>query len=168
MTPETAKAIADFLLNSLENEFPTTKKLIAALPADKLTWQPNPKGMKAGELAWHIVSSELGLLAGIAEKAFTFTPGPPEPATTGEMLSIYEQKFPELLAKIRALSPEALATPTKFFVFDFPLFVYIQFVITHGVHHRGQLSTYLRAMGAKVPSIYGGSADEPFEMPVNA
>jgi uncharacterized damage-inducible protein DinB len=46
--------------------------------------------------------------------------------------------------------------------------MYLQFMLMHLSHHRGQLSTYLRPMGSKVPSIYGGSADEPFQMPAKA
>jgi uncharacterized damage-inducible protein DinB len=57
-----------------------------------------------------------------------------------------------------------LVKQVKFYVFDYPLLVYVQFMLSHTIHHRGQLSVYLRPMGAKVPSIYGGSADEPMTM----
>ena len=60
------------------------------------------------------------------------------------------------------MTPQQLATPVNFLgLFNFPAYVYLGLVNNHSIHHRGQLSTYLRPMGSKVPSIYGGSADEP-------
>jgi uncharacterized damage-inducible protein DinB len=50
-------------------------------------------------------------------------------------------------------------------MFNLPAVMYLQFMLNHSIHHRGQLSSYLRPMGAKVPSIYGGSFDEPMEHP---
>ncbi|MBM3756134.1 MAG: hypothetical protein FJW38_19370 [Acidobacteria bacterium] len=64
------------------------------------------------------------------------------------------------------MSGEALASERNFFgAFNFPAVVYLNWANIHSIHHRGQLSAYLRSMGGKVPSIYGGSADEPFQMP---
>ena len=61
------------------------------------------------------------------------------------------------------MSGEQLAKQVSFFgVYNLPCVMYLNFWNVHSVHHRGQLSTYLRAMNARVPSIYGGSADEPF------
>jgi hypothetical protein len=76
---------------------------------------------------------------------------------------------PPIADKIGALSGEKLAAPANFFnVFNLPLVLYMDFWIKHTVHHRGQLSMQLRAMNARVPDIYGGSADEPFAMPATA
>jgi uncharacterized damage-inducible protein DinB len=62
-----------------------------------------------------------------------------------------------------------LAKVVEFFgVMNLPNVLYLGFWNSHSIHHRGQLSTYLRAMNAHVPSIYGGSADEPFVMPAGA
>jgi uncharacterized damage-inducible protein DinB len=68
------------------------------------------------------------------------------------------------MARAKAVSPADAAKIVDFFGMQFPNVVYLNFMLKHSIHHRGQLSTYLRPMGAKVPSIYGGSADEPFEM----
>jgi hypothetical protein len=85
------------------------------------------------------------------------------------MVSWYEQELPPKLAKLKELSGEHLATVVSFFgVMNLPNVLYLGFWDNHSIHHRGQLSTYLRAMNAHVPSIYGGSADEPFEMPASA
>jgi uncharacterized damage-inducible protein DinB len=61
------------------------------------------------------------------------------------------------------MTPEQLLTPVEFFgVFNLPAALYLGFLNNHSIHHRGELATYLRPMGSKVPSIYGGSYDEPF------
>ena len=68
--------------------------------------------------------------------------------------------------KLRTMDPGALAEPMSFFgLFNYPAAAYLSFLQNHSIHHRGQLAVYLRPMGGKVPAIYGGSADEPFEMP---
>ncbi len=68
------------------------------------------------------------------------------------------------MERVRAMTPEQLVTPVDFLgAFNFPAVFYLGFVNNHSIHHRGQLSVYLRPMGSKVPSIYGGSADEPWK-----
>jgi uncharacterized damage-inducible protein DinB len=92
----------------------------------------------------------------------------PEKALTSvaQAIALYKAKLPVALEKIKGLPGEQLAKEMNMFgVFNFPTVVYLSFLIRHSVHHRGQLSTYLRPMGGKVPSIYGGSADEPMQMP---
>jgi uncharacterized damage-inducible protein DinB len=67
------------------------------------------------------------------------------------------------LARVAAMSAEQLLTPVEFFgVFNLPAVLYLGFLNNHSIHHRGELATYLRPMGSKVPSIYGGSFDEPY------
>jgi uncharacterized damage-inducible protein DinB len=61
------------------------------------------------------------------------------------------------------MSADQLLTPVQFFMFNFPAAFYLGFLNNHSIHHRGELATYLRPMGSKVPSIYGGSYDEPFQ-----
>jgi uncharacterized damage-inducible protein DinB len=61
------------------------------------------------------------------------------------------------------MSAEQLSTPVQFFTFNFPAAFYLAFMNNHSIHHRGELATYLRPMGSKVPSIYGGSYDEPIK-----
>jgi uncharacterized damage-inducible protein DinB len=66
------------------------------------------------------------------------------------------------------LTPAQLLTPIEFFgVFNLPAAFYLQFLNNHSIHHRGELATYLRPMGSKVPQIYGGSYDQPFQPPVS-
>ena len=78
----------------------------------------------------------------------------------------YDENFKRGVARVAAMTAEQLMTPVSFFgVFNFPVVFYLGFLNNHSIHHRGELATYLRPMGSKVPSIYGGSYDEPFQMP---
>jgi uncharacterized damage-inducible protein DinB len=162
MNPENAKVIAGFLLDTLANEYPTTCKVLKALPQDKLNWRPHEKGRTAGELAWHIAKADVWFLEGIAATAFSMEDEGKPPATVAEIAAWYEKNFQPALEKVKKLSGEQLAKTVEFFGMNFPNVTYLSFCERHTVHHRGQLAAYLRAVGAKVPSIYGGSADEPF------
>jgi uncharacterized damage-inducible protein DinB len=170
MNPAEARAIANMFLNGLEGEFATTKKVLAAIPDSQLDFKLGDKGRTARELAWHLAASEVWFANGAANADYNSpeTPMPPQ-ATVADIVAYYEKEVPALLAKIRALPGEDLAKEVPFFgVMNLPNVMYLGFMTNHSVHHRGQLSTYLRAMNAHVPSIYGGSADEPFEMPATA
>jgi uncharacterized damage-inducible protein DinB len=76
------------------------------------------------------------------------------------MLAYYDREFPAALAKVRALDGARLAAPVRFGAVTLPLVAHLLFVAHHSIHHRGQLSAYLRAMGAFVPGVFGPSADE--------
>jgi uncharacterized damage-inducible protein DinB len=161
-TPGIARAIAESQLQTLEFEFPATRKVVAAVtnPDYKL----DPMGRTAFELACHIILTEIQFLEEIAEMKFTMDPRYPTPANVEELLSFCDKKFPEAVAKVRAMTDDQLNTPVDFYgAFNFPDFQYLGFAVRHSVHHRGQLAAYLRPMGSKVPGIYGGSADEPWQ-----
>ena len=168
-TPEQAKGLAEFLLQGASWEFETTKKVLAATPADQLGFKLGDKGRTAADLAWHIITSDLWFLDGIAALNFAGGQPPAQPATIPEMLALYSEAFPKGIEKVRAMSGEQLATPIAFFgAMNLPAAAYINFLSNHMIHHRGQYSAYLRAMNAHVPSIYGGSADEPFQSGASA
>lgn len=171
MTPDQALFMTHAVLPQTENEFQTTKKVIAAIPAEQSGYKPDPKAKSALDLAWHIASSEVWFLESVAACSFAAEPGamPEGMKTPADVLAWYEPAFHAAVAKVRALSGEQLATPVSFYgVFNLPAGAYLGFNMNHSVHHRGQLSTYLRPMGSTCPSIYGGSADEPFRMPATA
>ena len=145
----------------VEREFATTRKILAALPDDQMNWQPHEKGFNAGDLAWHIATADCFFMTGIANAEFPASGKPPErPKTVAEIVKFYEQNFPPLLEKAKAMSGEHAAKVITFAIFKNPVVVFLNLANSHSIHHRGQLSAYLRAMGAKVPSIYGPSADE--------
>ena len=166
MNAEQAKMLLDFLLSGFESEIATTKKVIQNVPEDKKFYKPDPKSMSANELAWHIVSTEVWFLGSMLKGEFTMDPShdPPAPATIKDILSFYEQNVPILVAKVKVLNGDDLAKVVPFFGMKLPNVAYVSLLTSHSIHHRGQLSAYLRPMGAKVPGIYGGSADEPFQM----
>ena len=87
-----------------------------------------------------------------------------KPKTVAELVDWYDQNFKRAAARVSALTPEQLATPIDFMgVFNLPAVSYLGFLNNHSIHHRGALATYLRPMGSKCPSIYGGSYDEPWQ-----
>lgn len=167
---------AEFLLNAvylpqIKNERTSTRRVIEAIPADKCGWKPDPKAKSALELAWHMASSECFFLNGAATGKFDLSGGakPESIQTPADVLKWYDEHIAQATAAVAALKGEALTRNIDFLgVFNFPAIVYVGLMSNHSIHHRGQLSTYLRPMGSKVPKIYGGSADEPMELPAAA
>jgi uncharacterized damage-inducible protein DinB len=164
LSPEFAAALREGMLQGLARELEVTKKVLAAIPDDKRDYRPDPKARTAWELAWHLASSDVQMTDEIADQKFSMEPRfKEEPRTAAELARWYDSNFSRAIARVRAMPPEQLCTPVDFYgVFNMPVVFYLPFVNNHSIHHRGQLSTYLRPMGSKVPSIYGGSADEPW------
>ena len=159
---------AEFLLQTaflpgLKSEHAITKNLIAAIPQGKEDYRPDGISKTAIELAWHIVSAEMRFLDAIAAGAFDFTTPQHRPdsiRTAADLNGWYSENFESRLNRVAGLSGERLAKIVDFRgMFQLPAVMYAGFILHHTVHHRGQLSTYLRPMGAKVPSIYGESYD---------
>ena len=171
MSPEQAKGMAAFFTMVIENEMPTNIRVFEAIPEDKSGYRPDDKARTALELARHMVVSDLWFADAVIDGSFEMPSEDAENAVSSvsQALALYKEKLPAALEKIKAMPGEQLAKPINMMgVFNFEAVIYLSFLIRHSVHHRGQLSTYLRPMGGKVPSIYGGSADQPFEMPAGA
>ncbi|HUK26653.1 MAG TPA: DinB family protein [Terriglobales bacterium] len=163
LSPEFAVAYREMMLQGLAGEMQTTKKVIAAIPDAKRDYRHDPKSRTAWELAWHLASVDVQFLEEIAEGVFKMDPRykDQEPKTVAEMVAWYDKNFTRAAEKVRAMTPEQLVKSVNFYgMFDYPAVVYLSFLNNHSVHHRGELATYLRPMGSKVPSIYGPSADE--------
>ena len=158
---------AIFLLNtiflpSLKNESRITRAVIAAIPSDKGDYRPDAISKSALDLAWHIVATEMLFTEAVAAGEFNFTPRPrPDQVKNSEDLTRwYAENFDQRFEKLTKLSNEQLSKIIDFRgMFQLPAVMFLNFVIQHSIHHRGQLSMYLRPMGAKVPSIYGESFD---------
>jgi uncharacterized damage-inducible protein DinB len=159
MTSESAKMIADYILGQLRYESATTRKVLAAVPAENTEYKPSEKCMPGLALATHIAAAEVFFLKGVIDGAFEWKQ--PDLKSSAEVVAFYDEHVPGLLDQVSALSGDQLAKKLKFAVFEFPAVEYLTMSMKHGIHHRGQLSAYLRPMGGKVPSIYGPSADEP-------
>src|SRR5262245_36845419 len=162
MTPEQASVILNFLLSQIENESRTTRRVMAAVPEENADYKPSEHCMSARELVQHLTFVEIWFLEGILKGEFSNPEDPgAETKAIAALLAIYDSQVPALMAKLKDVPAAQLAKPTQFFMFNLPLIAYLEFMQRHSVHHRGQLSAYLRPMGAKVPNIYGGSYDEP-------
>lgn len=163
-SPEFAFTFTQMIAQGMAQEMKTTRKVLAAIPEGQKEFRPDPKARTAFELAWHIASGDVQFLEDIADRKFKMEPRFPDaPKTMAELLTWYDSNFPRALARVQAMKPQELATPVDFYgVMNLPVFNYLAFANNHSIHHRGQLATYLRPMGSKVPQIYGGSADEPW------
>jgi len=149
-------------LPSLKAEHSVTKNVIAAIPADKTDYRPDNIVRSAIDLAWHIVASEVRFLEAVASGAFDFSGAarPESIRTPAEVVDWYAERFAKDVERLKQLTGDQLIRIIDFRgILHFPAVAYLQIGLSHSIHHRGQLSLYLRPMGAKVPSIYGESYD---------
>jgi uncharacterized damage-inducible protein DinB len=168
MTPEQAKLFADTFLAAVKKESLTTKRVLAAVPPEQCRYRPHPNSRSAFELAWHIASVDIWFLDGFLQGKFEMEDDniPADFKDSNDVVAWYEDSFAPKFDQVAKLSPEFWATPIPFFeIYNYPAVMYLQFMLFHTIHHRGQLAAYLRPMGARVPNIYGGSFDEPMELP---
>jgi len=170
LTPEFALGLRAVMLDGFKREAETTKRVIAAIPDAKSTYKPDPHARTGWELAWHLANSDIQFLDGIASLKFTMGTAPADkPTDIAGVVAWYDRNLQRTIAKVEALTGEQLLTPVNFAgVFNMPAVFYLGFLNNHSIHHRGELATYLRPMGSKVPAIYGGSYDEPFVPPASA
>jgi uncharacterized damage-inducible protein DinB len=163
LTPDQATLILRTSgLPTLRAERPVTKSVIAAIPPDKMDYRPDPVTRSAGDLAWHIVTAESRFLEAVAEGEFDLSPRdrPADVRTPADINRWYDERLERAVERLKALSGDHLVRTIDFRgVFQFPAVVYVTIALNHTIHHRGQLSMYLRPMGATVPSIYGESYD---------
>lgn len=167
MNAEQAKFLADFFAGVLEQESQTTARVLASVKDDQRDYKPDGKSRTAWELTTHLALGDIWFIDSICDGAFNFDPDGEKKMADGfksvsDVVEFYRREYPKRVERIRATPPEKLAQPVDFFgVMTMPAAAFLSFANNHGVHHRGQLATYLRPMGSTVPSIYGGSADEP-------
>jgi uncharacterized damage-inducible protein DinB len=162
MTSEQASFLRDFLLNRVEEAHIVTLRVLRSIPDYHCDYRPNPNSRSARELAWHIVSTELQLLSGIASGSFSRDDDEMEspPESMSEMAEYYEERFGKSLESIRNLNFKKLTNYLSFYgVFRYPAVVYLTFLHDHTVHHRGQLSSYAREMGSKISMLKGRNGD---------
>lgn len=166
LTPEFALGYRALMLDGVLREFEITKKVLAAIPEAKSDYRPDPNARSAWELGWHIANTDVQFLDGIADLNFKMATPENKPKTVAELVDWYDKNFQRGAGRVAGLSAQQLLTPVNFMgVFTFPDVFYLAFLNNHCIHHRGQLATYLRPMGSKVPMIYGGSYDFPFQPP---
>ena len=154
--------LRDFYIKRAKAEFPVFLKVLRALPED-LSYKPHDRSPSAEQLAWTI-TNEMKALNDVCEtgKADWADSKPP---SRDEMIGMFEKWSAELLDKVAALDDAAQERNAQFLyqgqvVMERPTVELLWDFMFDAIHHRGQLSAYLRPMGGKVPSIYGPSADD--------
>jgi uncharacterized damage-inducible protein DinB len=163
MKPQEARGIADFLIADFENEMQTTLRVLEAVPTARLDYQPDGKAKTGLGLVRHIALEDEWMLDSIANGAFA--PPPDDTDACGIMVPAdaaarYRERVPKALDRVRTMSGEDLTKIIDLFgAVQAPGVNFLAMAVKHSVHHRGQLSTYLRPMGGKIPGIYGPSAD---------
>jgi uncharacterized damage-inducible protein DinB len=160
----------ELLLQELEQEAQTTRRVLERVPGDRLAWKPHDRSMSLGQLALHVASVP-GAIAEISQISPFPVPKFEQPAATSvaELIPALDQSLSKARAILRTLGDADLAKTWRVMdgdreVMALPVGAVLRSImLNHWYHHRGQLSVYLRQVGARVPSIYGPSADEnPF------
>jgi uncharacterized damage-inducible protein DinB len=147
-----------------EKEAPATRKVISRIPEGS-DYRPDPKSRTAREIAWLIVREEIVLADGL-EKGTLEWAEVPAPATIKAIVDAYDGHHEHLAKRLRAIDPARWESRVPFKFQGQEIMNETGYDNAWGflldiIHHRGQLSTYLRPMGSTVPQIYGPSADEP-------
>lgn len=148
-------------LPALKNETRLTKSVIEAVPADKADHRPDPISKSAMELVRHIAAADNRFVETVITGQFsTGVILPEELKTPREIAAWYEQRYATNLEALSKVTAEQLTKIVDFRgMFQRPAVTFLMMGLHHTIHHRGQLTSYLRCMGAKVPSIYGESYD---------
>ncbi|MDL1893865.1 hypothetical protein FBQ87_13410 [Sphingobacteriales bacterium CHB3] len=157
----------DQFIQTWEREFQTTLKVLKAYPADKLDLKPAEKSKSARDLLF-VFAAEQHFFSQILDGALDFTSSAPKPpATLDEIVSATEKGNAALVAKIKAMPDASFDEKVVFPVAPKTMQPVRKMdlswmMLMDSIHHRGQLSVYIRLAGGKVPSIYGPTADEPW------
>jgi uncharacterized damage-inducible protein DinB len=162
MTADQAKAIAEVIGQGLQGEWMHTYKAINAVPDAKKDFKPETNSRSAWDLAQHIAMCDVGFLHAVAANSFSVFPAKCSATTIPELADWYKHEMAKGLEKVLSLDGNHLSQTVEAFGMKLPSATYLMFCNNHMIHHRGQLTTYLRPMGGKVPAMYGESFDEKF------
>ena len=164
-------AIKDALLPEFDHEMGTTRRLLERVPEQDFGWKPHSKSMALGELTAHLANIPTWCTTILGDPVFDIASVPddarPKPATSREaLLAAFDEKIAAARARLAATGDaEMMSTWTLKHggqeIFTMPRAAAIRsFVMSHIIHHRGQLSVYLRLKDVPLPPIYGPTADE--------
>lgn len=153
--------------NTWEREFATTQKILKQLPANKADYKPAAEKTRSAKTLAEVFISELGVIDGVTKGSIDFGAKRPTFATYADVLNAYEGTYKAMVPKVKAMSEADLNSSMPFPVGPKQMGQLrkadiLWSVLMDSVHHRGQFSIYLSLVGAKVPSIYGPSGDEPW------
>ena len=145
-------------------EAKTTRKVLSRIPEGS-DYKPDPKSRTAWQLAAHLATADIWFIECITAGKFHFDPEKAREQeskfrSVNDIVDFYKKTFPEKLNSLKSMPAPAMTEDVDFFnMMKMPRAQWIGFANNHSIHHRGQLAAYLRAMGSKVPNIYGPSAD---------
>ncbi len=154
--------LREFYLQRQEAEFPVFMNVLNALPADQLRYRPNDRSPSAEQLVWTLAGELSSCLDVVKENKTEWKNIPPPPME--EMLEKFDRWSQELRDLVSKMDDASWERPAQFYfegkmVWEQPVGSFLWYILFDAIHHRGQLSAYLRPMGGKVPAIYGPSAD---------
>ena len=161
--------IADALLPEFDHEMASTRKVLERVPGDRLDWKPHPKSYSIGALAAHVANLPRWGAETLTRAELDVGDGPPPapPASVGELLAAFDGSVAAARAALVGRTDAELAAMWSLrshgkTIFSMPKSSVLRaFVLSHLIHHRAQLTVYLRLLDIPVPSLYGPSADEP-------
>ena len=165
-------AMIDGLLQELEAEAETTRRVLERVPDDQLAWRPHAKARTLGELAFHVAMVPGGvaeLFGGPSPAEAPQFGADPRPKSAAELIPELDQSIEKAKTVLGGMDDDTLLATFRLMAGDREIFAVPRVgllrsvMLNHWYHHRGQLTTYLRQLGVPIPSIYGPSADEnPF------
>jgi uncharacterized damage-inducible protein DinB len=154
------------LIAELRVEAPSTRRMLERVPDSSLDWRPHTRSRTLGEVAAHIAGLPGLFLATLDRNGFDHNERGPVPATVAGMLETFDRGIEQALVALAKLSDEQLLAPWRYrygdrLIFELPRLVVARTTaINHIIHHRGQLSVYLRLLDVPLPPVYGPTADE--------
>jgi uncharacterized damage-inducible protein DinB len=167
-------SIAQALLPEFEQEMAATRKVLERVPDDKLEWSPHEKSMTLGRLAAHLAELPMWTAVSLDQDEFDVNPPDgdqqwesPKPTTAAEILELFDKNSADAREKIASTGDATFFEDWTLKSGGETLFaipkvgVVRSFVLNHGIHHRGQLTVFLRLLDVSVPQTYGPTADEP-------
>ena len=164
-------ALKDALLPEFDHEMGVTRKLLERLPDADLGWKPHEKSFSLGDLAAHLAQIPHWSAAILDQPSYDLDAPAPDERTSAtraaEVVAAFDQSVAAARARLDGKSDGELMAPWTLKkggqeMFTVPVVgAFKSFIVNHSIHHRGQLSVYLRLRNVPLPSIYGPSADEP-------
>jgi uncharacterized damage-inducible protein DinB len=164
-------ALIDGMLQELEQEAQTTRRVLERVPDNQLTWRPHKKARTLGELALHVATVPGGVAALVASPSPAQAPNftDPSPQSASELIPALDQSIATAKKLLGGMDDAELMSTWRLMqgereVFAVPRAALLRSImLNHWYHHRGQLTVYLRELDVPIPSIYGPSADDnPF------
>lgn len=159
--------VVESFIAELQHEAATTRKMLERVPQDKLTWKPHEKSRTLGEVASHIAHLPGVFIATLAREEFDRNEY--QPGTTGSTAGIvatFDRNIAAAFATLPTLTMEQLLGTWRYkygerVIFEMPRLAVLRAMgLNHLIHHRGQLSVYLRLLNVPLPPVYGPTADE--------